>query len=105
MSYAPAKCCILTIFVARSTGQDIYGRLPTPAVQPPAGQPQAAGPAPTPIAEHMGCLPTSAAVSLRLHAIDAAIVYQPGELPARETLPVPIHACQYAPALKLAQDC
>ena len=76
-------------------GQDIHGRLPTPApqLQPPPGQAEAASTVASLSAEHLGCLPTLAAVSLRLHAIDAAIVYQPGEQSARETLPVRVYTC------------
>lgn len=50
---------------------------------------------------------TSAAISLRLFAIDAAIIYRPGDLPGREVIQVSLMVfiagwvvCQSKPALK-----
>ena len=89
-------------------GQDIHGRLPTPApqLQLPSGHAQGASVVASLSAEHLGCLPTLAAVSLRLHAIDAAIMYQPGEQSARETLPVSvIHVAALSSILHRAYSC
>lgn len=85
--------CTCLHILSRRAGQDIHGRLPTPApqLQIPSGTAEPASSAASLSAEHLGCLPTYAAVSLRLHAIDAACIYRPGEQPARETLPVGLH--------------
>lgn len=85
----------LASLVLPHSGQDIHGRLPTPAPQThlPAGHAEAASAAASLSTEHLGCLPTYAAVSLRLHAIDAAIMYRPGEQSARDVLPVRVPHC------------
>ena len=69
-------------------GQHAAVEVSNPAERPLSAAPVEPAVVPTP-GEHLSWLPaTCAAVSLRLFAIDSAIIYRPGDQPGRETLQV-----------------
>lgn len=70
-------------------------------VQQPMERPLSAAPvapaAPNPTSEYLTWLPaTCSAVSLRLFALDSAIIYRPGDQPGRETLQVTLPPCDHS---------
>ncbi len=73
-------------------------------VQQPTDCPLSAAPVepaiPDSISEYLTWLPaTCSAVSLRLFALDSAIIYRPGDQPGRETLQVTLQPCDHTPVV------
>ena len=71
-------------------------------VQQPTERPLSAAPVepanPESTSEYLTWLPsTCSAVSLRLFALDSAIIYRPGDQPGRETLQVTLPPCDHTP--------
>lgn len=71
-------------------------------VQQPTERPLSAAPVepanPESTSEYLTWLPaTCSAVSLRLFALDSAIIYCPGDQPGRETLQVTLPPCEHTP--------
>ena len=95
-------CVNVLWFVYTSMLTAVYhaGSSASVMVQQPTERPLSAAPVepatPDSASEYLTWLPaTCSAVSLRLFALDSAIIYRPGDQPGRETLQVTLPPCHH----------